>query len=1288
MRTKLLLFLILILFGGVLRAQDTIRTLIISEARFDQAHEAYVELTNVGDSTLHLKNFEFGHVGPWTSRNDVNNLGAWFAMAAGDWFMLPDWTLAPGKSIVIANVNDWNLMMWKKDPDHYGPITKAEMWKVLDIRLDQPEAPNSSTTNHVPGDSVSTYFDVGQVWGGRDCWYVRHHVAPGDSVVVDQVGGVFDGAASDGVAVGSNKNQAYDVAGVTQATVNDILVRKYTIKKGNIDFNSGRGTSLAESEWIPIPILVPGGWEPNRALFWTVKNHLNAQLSSLTSSSITIHLADSTLLVPWGVRDDDSIMYQFNRIPGIAWHYNYGPKYADSAYVTVRTGDVFTIYACGNVMQQVNFKITVADPTNDMNIVIPKKVPDKHLRYLNAGPFCEVTDKVAGMDTIRGSMFLGIPFATRVDTLYKYLDKPSNAAWEIVWVDGKERTDLLNGDILKVTSHSGTAKEYFIKVAKYRPAHNALLASITWPDIPDAYRGLYGWSGDTIPNFVDSKYQYTVQVPFDVNGIPALVAKNEDINAKLAVERAKSLSGSTADKTVTFTSTAEDDTTIVTYNIQLDKEKAIANVQPYISDPFISQFIWQEQWANAFIEVVNPGNKPLDMSKYMFCWGYVNDPATAITRLNKPTDWLNRYGKYIPGTKWVDSTLWKTEPATATQDLNVNPIVAPGDVFVIGDVWSWGTSGYPWFASKQCDVDLGPHNPWNEPTNNWNALQEWNGANYFLFRIENDSVTRGLKPATNPNDFTLIESWGSGTGADPTIGGLQMQQINGYVRKPYIYKAKDAGFTTSFGTDATTSEWLFTDRNYYDALHTPWPNDILFVADGLGSHFMNEVTVYKSTIGSNAYKLTDGYVSPQSLWGIVTGTTVADFEKNILKADTGQTLTVLSHADGSVVGNTTAVSSNDTLKVVSNDKKNTTKYVLTVTAGGLSNDAVLTSTAYTIGVTDTVGTVTGFKYGTNLKTIVDSVTVPTGASFTVIDGHGAYVAFKVLNPDTVYVDTKVSDQIFFEVIAENGTTKIVYQLKPTSSNTDAFVTSDVYMVNQETALIDFVPEGTTVYGLFRFLTPAPGATFKLLDKFGFERTTGDVVRDDLLKVTAADGVTTKTYHLAMLGLKLVYYAYVASEVYAVDQVNFTITSPHINTSTLAADFLANLTAAPSATVMLTDSLGAAATGTLTVGDKVVVTAGDGVTKATYTISVLTTVKPIQSRTISVYPNPSSGQVSISGIELGNRIEVTNILGQQLYAKVASHDVELISLEGQPSGIYIISVINNNKVLGRYKLLLK
>ena len=45
-----------------------------------------------------------------------------------------------------------------------------------------------------------------------------------------------------------------------------------------------------------------------------------------------------------------------------------------------------------------------------------------------------------------------------------------------------------------------------------------------------------------------------------------------------------------------------------------------------------------------------------------------------------------------------------------------------------------------------------------------------------------------------------------------------------------------------------------------------------------------------------------------------------------------------------------------------------------------------------------------------LRTVVENVTVPAGASFNVINPDGAYVPLKILNFDTVYVDVQVNDQ--------------------------------------------------------------------------------------------------------------------------------------------------------------------------------------------------------------------------------------------------------------------------------------
>ena len=328
-------------------------------------------------------------------------------------------------------------------------------------------------------------------------------------------------------------------------------------------------------------------------------------------------------------------MFRFVKVPGLAWHYDYNDSYADSAKTSACTGDSLTVYAAGDSVQTVKFEIIVADATEDAKIVVPKKAPNDDGFYEGqADPVFTVTEGLE-MDTIGSARFGGIPFATRIDTLMKYLELPPNVdpetAWSVDWVGGDERVDLQDGDVLVITAVDASTKEYYIKVDKYRASHNAYLQAINWPDMPEELLNNYGFIGDTIPNFVTTKYDYIVTLPDIVADIPALIAHRQDLNSKVNVTKASSLDASLEQRVVKFKVTAEDDTTIRTYTVQMDREIADTNKEVFKGTPFISQFVWNEQWSSTFMEVVNPGNVLLDMSKYMFAWGYINSPSAAIT---------------------------------------------------------------------------------------------------------------------------------------------------------------------------------------------------------------------------------------------------------------------------------------------------------------------------------------------------------------------------------------------------------------------------------------------------------------------------------------------------------------------------------------------------------------------------------------------------------------------------------------------------------------------------------
>jgi hypothetical protein len=243
----------------------------------------------------------------------------------------------------------------------------------------------------------------------------------------------------------------------------------------------------------------------------------------------------------------------------------------------------------------------------------------------------------------------------------------------------------------------------------------------------------------------------SISIPAEITGVPALVPKTEVLNTTVEVHRATNLAGSAADRTVTFNTTAQDGVTKLAYRVTMNREKAPEDTQPYFADPFISEFVWRDQWASTMVEFVNPGNQILDMSNYMFIATGNNSPAGAIGINSQPENWNNRYQKYIPGYRWVDQATWETKPAMVVQDLNVDPIVYPGEVFSIGQLTSFGNlaensaSWRSWWGGYKLNIDYGnPRNPWGESIPN--HLAGWFDTNYYLFRIDNDSIQRGLKP--------------------------------------------------------------------------------------------------------------------------------------------------------------------------------------------------------------------------------------------------------------------------------------------------------------------------------------------------------------------------------------------------------------------------------------------------------------------------------------------------------------------------------------------------------------
>jgi len=1331
MKLKPLLFFLWVIgvaFIANAQTKKPYNNLIITEARITGAVDNYVEITNMGNETIDLADFEIAKITPWPNNGDN-----WLPFT-NDHFRLYDPRMYPknspllekrylaaGKSYLIVLGNDFEPENWFRDPLHNSQrVTKPEFFTLADLVLHRKEAnsnKNDSITGiYQDGKLIEEKWQLLDMYWGYCGIFLRHHYInettnQPDSMIIDQFNGNFE------TTTGTNHGNdiGYDVAGVSNATLNDILIRRYAVKQGITDFSSheanleaarlqftkARGLDLNDSEWFPVP--VPGGQEAWKAVFWTAGNQVDQKFDATTlvskTGKVKVDLANMTITVPWGIRCNDSLMYQFVRKPGLAWHYDLSTaSQEDSATISVTKGDQLTLYVCGSNSEIKKFTLDVLPPTPDDNIVIPKNGFDYSLkRYgqwidaYNSGwgrAGLEVTDKVKSMDTIRG-----LNFATRIDTLYKYLEKAPKASWKVIFKGGIDRPDLQTGDILRVTSENGKPKDYFIKLFPFRAEANADLSSITWPDIPGSFKGdiakSYGWAGDTIPGFNPSNKSYVVRIPADYDGIPALAFTKQQLDSKVTVKRATTLAGSQEERTVYFTVVAEDDSTKSEYTVRFEKEKDPVNVQPWFGEPFISQWVYQDDWANCYLEIANPGTEPLDLSHYMFIfsWGSEKD---SWDWNNANTEFSNAYLKYVPGKKWVDEADWQVQPRMLLPDLSTNSIVYPGDVFVMANVNQnrYGSIYDPYY--KEIDIEF-MKNPWgvnagNNVLNNW--MGSWGGS-YFMYKILNDSVINGIKPATDRRDFKLIESLGNNSdGSAFNIGGTGVDAIQSYYRKPSVYKPNPE-IKGSYGTNTDDSEWYMRNSAYFIQLNYGWPDQIVKILDGIGSHVMDEVTIYRSTVSSKVYKVSPGYSHQETIKGLTTGTTVTGFYANIIKANALQTLKVKSATSGLVIPDANAISKGDSLIVLSADSTNTSKYILDVTASGLSTDALLTSLTYTIKVAGTTGTIGGFPQGTLLKTVFAGVTVPAGATMTMTDANDAYMTLTKLNYDSLYVNVVATDAVYFEVIAENGTSRVLYQLTPTSNPGDAYVTSDVYSVDQFASLIQFVPNGTSVHSLLSNVTPAPGATLTVYDKAGFVRTSGDIYKDDKLMVTSADGKATKAYYFSMLNFNAnPYLAYVISDEYQVDQIKYNIVGPKTNTS--LSEFEAKLYPSFGATLKVLDKNGVAITGNLSQGAKLVVTAIDGMTTATYNIEVQfpdAVIAPV-AETIRMYPNPTTDKVIINGLAKGNRVRVINSVGVTLRDVTVVNSIEYVSLSAQPAGIYIFVISSGDQNINIQKIVKK
>lgn len=1115
--------------------------LIITEVRPDAASTAYVEITNMGDTAIDLEPFTLHSVYYNTRCEEYSDSAITFNRrnAAVDNTIGKIYLkgiLQPGESYVVANVWDANNARGTGIPNQNIAIAQignqfAHMDESLNLNgwIDKPEW---QCFGH---DSISTPKEL--LRAEPTAGYLLHWVYHVDSVnvdstYIDQFNHFWypDENTSIGFNSSSKGPWIYPIAGVEDAMTTSVMVRKANVTKGNLNWNQSRGTDATTSEWL----VIPKNTSKDLA-FKTVGSHGVFGLDFSVKDPSYVILDDRTISVPWQMIRGDSLSRYFNIGPGMSWGYEQNSVFEDSASYIAKPGDKFSLYSVGNRVNQRNFTIKVREAEPDVALVFPRRqiVIDEQI----------IEDETLGaLDTIitkrwsNGFVYnlaegpeidsiINVPFATRTDSLLKYLDKPEKATWEFVFVDGNNRVDLKNGDKLKVTSENGsTVKEYFIAVDDYIKNNNAFLSAVTWPDID---KNLYPrWNvGDTLPEFTPLKTQYVVELRYDAKKIPAFQFIPQDLRSKIEVINAIDLDGTKEQRTTTVTVTSESDTISTVYNFIFQKQGV--PVQPNIAEPFISEYvhgITTQGWA---VEIYNPGTEDLDLSRYMYVAGAMSQTWQEAVEHCVPASQWGAYGDtqlkiyqthYVPSKRWandVPKSAWAATPDAEhpfagagflKDDNQTDPWVKGGDVWVM----SVGTSSNQYQTKIRQESDFifrgsasdGTTYAWDSTLILHRETPIWNnpGHNMWLLKVLNDSILDGTKDVRDHTAYELIDRWE--IIGDSVAGRAGVKGMNwSFLRKPSVTKGNLNRMGGGSET-AESSEWIIHKVQDFD-----WNNTL--AVSNIGIHTMTPVTNYLSTVTSIKLDVTPGYKGDNlSITGNIADYTPATIALVLDKADESQTFAFMRGAVELTPDENLA--DGDLLVVTSGDGKNSTTYKLI--DAPLDNDTSLTAKAGS-KLTVNGNTISGATAGMTLKEVLANLEASDNAVINVIDANGVLQPLTMHNVDSLVYDVLISDKITIQVVAENND-NATYNFDLGLASSQAILMSNVLQIDQDKKFIMEYPLHITAPGLLAIVYANEGATVTILDKGGFEREIGFVSIDDRIVVTAADGITKVVYRFS------------------------------------------------------------------------------------------------------------------------------------------------------------------------------
>jgi hypothetical protein len=532
------------------------------------------------------------------------------------------------------------------------------------------------------------------------------------------------------------------------------------------------------------------------------------------------------------------------------------------------------------------------------------------------------------------------------------------------------------------------------------------------------------------------------------------------------------------------------------------------------------------------IEIFNPGTEDLDLSRYVIVSGIAGQtwqeavetvrPGTTPANFARPAGdgiWVYE-SHYFPSYRWTADGSQEEWLATPNEenpyagkgflrpDGIYDPWVDPKDVWVGGV--AVGTQNTHQKIRQEADflwegrADEGTLYPWGDSLRVYRqGNPAWKRNHIFLLKVLNDSIFEGIKDVRDATAYELIDRFDA---IDNIIyDGININAgAHSLIRKPHISKGT---LDRIGGADETaeSSEWIF--RTNVAGLITV--DDLV---DNIGLHIMDPITNYLSTVTSIVLKVTPGYQGDNlSITGSITDYTPASIALVLDKADASQTFAF--KRGETVLADDQPLADGDVLEVTSGDGSTTTVYKLINSP--LDNDTSLTAKAGS-GLAVTGNKVTGVTVGMTLKQAISNLEVAQKSVLNVINASTGALQPLVLQFDSLRVDVLVSDNILLEVVAENFD-KATYVFDFGFASNKAVLFSNILTIDQEKRWIMELPIGSTAPSMLNMVFANEGATVRILDKAGFERKVGFLYIDDVIEVTAPDGVTKAFYTFVDIG---------------------------------------------------------------------------------------------------------------------------------------------------------------------------